>query len=130
MLALHVHRPHDGSEYILWLARLWSIAVLLIVIGFIIGEGILLDGLAEWIGFLLFPVGICLGMVLAWRYELLGSLITIFSLALFYALYFATGGDFPRGWAWLAFAFPGFLFFLHWEVNHHSRLHNHQFFRH
>jgi len=95
-----------------WTARVWSVVSVVLLLGFIIGEGIHLSGPKEWIGFALFPIGISVGMVLAWRHERLGGAITVGSLLAFYVLYFATTGAPPKGWAWLVFAAPGFLFLL------------------
>jgi hypothetical protein len=36
-------------------------------------------------------------------------------LDLFYLIHLATAGTFPRGWAFLVFAAPGFLFLVSWQ---------------
>ena len=96
-----------------WVARVWSIATIVLVLLFLFGEPFNPRG-AEWLGLLLFPLGVCAGMVVAWWSEGLGGAITVVSLAAFYGLHFATAGRFPGGWAFLAFAAPGFLFVLSW----------------
>jgi hypothetical protein len=95
-----------------WIARIWSIASVVTIVLFIIGEGIHPAQLTlrGWIEFVLFPFGICVGMILAWRREGLGGGITLGCLAAFYALHRATTGTFPQGWAWLVFAAPGIFF--------------------
>jgi hypothetical protein len=87
-----------------------------LVILFIVGEGFnpTLIKPAEWIGLLFFPVGISIGMILAWWQEGIGGSITVGSLVMFYIIHFATVGKFPNGWAWLVFTIPGFLFLLCW----------------
>jgi len=100
-----------------WTARIWSLASVGLVVAFIVGEGLSPSGPAEWLGFLFFPFGICAGMLLAWRREGLGGTITIASLAAFYVVRLATEGVFPEGWAWLAFAAPGYLFMLAWFLS-------------
>jgi glucose-6-phosphate-specific signal transduction histidine kinase len=99
-----------------WTARAWSIVTIILVLAFLIGEGFNPKQLtpAEWIGFIFFPIGICLGLVVAWRKEGWGAIIVIGSLLAFYITNFATVGTFPKGWAWEAFAAPGFLFALCW----------------
>jgi hypothetical protein len=62
----------------------------------------------EAVAFLLFPVGVIAGFVVAWRWELIGGLVTVGSLALFYLVQFATGGQ-SGGPYFLLFAIPGFL---------------------
>ncbi|MGA3288158.1 MAG: hypothetical protein ABSD46_12110 [Bacteroidota bacterium] len=97
-----------------WIARIWSIASIGLVLLFIVGEGNNPANLIDWLGFLFFPLGICFGMVFAWWREGVGGGITIGSLLVFYLIRFVTASSFPKGWAWLAFAFPGFLFLLCW----------------
>ena len=100
-------------------ARAWSVATILLVVGFIVGEGVHPSQMAphEKLGVFFFPLGICVGMVVAWRRELLGALITVGSLAAFYAISVAATGRFPHGWAWEAFAAPGFLFLASWFLS-------------
>lgn len=95
-----------------WLARGWSVLSIGLVLAFLVGEGFHPAQVRarEWLGLAFFPLGICVGMIVAWRRELVGGLITVGSLAVFYAIHFATAGVFPRGWAFLVFAAPGFLF--------------------
>ena len=66
----------------------------------------------ELLGLLFFPLGICVGMITGWWREGIGGSITVGSLLVFYVIHFATAGMLPKGWAWLAFAVPGFLFLL------------------
>ena len=64
---------------------------------------------AEAVGLLLFPVGVIVGFAVAWRRELVGGLVTISSLILFFLWLFARGGS-SRGTPYfLLFAAPGFL---------------------
>jgi hypothetical protein len=101
-----------------WTARVWSAASVALVLGFIVGEGFNPSGLNEWLGILFFPVGISVGMILAWWKAGLGGSITVGSLLAFYLVHLATAGTFPKGWAWVVFAAPGFLFLL---SSHFSR---------
>jgi len=106
------HRHHKLVSALRWTARVWSAASVALVLAFIVGEGRNPSRPSEWLGFLFFPFGICVGMILAWWKERLGGSITVGSLLAFYMVYRATAGAFPKGWAWLAFAAPGFLFLL------------------
>ncbi len=100
-----------------WTARLWSIAAIVLLAGFVVGEGVNPSEPHEALGLVFFPLGICVGMVLAWWREALGGWITVGSLAAFYVLHVATSGALPRGFAWLAFAAPGFLFLVAWGLS-------------
>jgi len=104
-----------------WTARLWSVASVVLVVAFIAGEGFHPSGLKDWLGVLFFPIGISVGMLLAWAKERLGGSITVGSLLTFYVVRFATTGTFPKGWAWLAFAAPGFLFLLASDLSSRRR---------
>jgi hypothetical protein len=103
---------HKWIYSVRWTARVWSIASLGLILLFIIGEGINPTMAREWVGLLFFPLGISIGMVVAWWREALGGIITAASLLIFYVFHFATTGRFPTGWAWLAFTAPGILFIL------------------
>lgn len=105
-----------AGQALRWVARIWSIATIVLVLLFLVGEPSNPRG-AEWLGLLLFPLGVCAGMVVAWWSEGLGGAITVGSLAAFYGIHFATTGRFPGGWAFLAFAAPGFLFLLSWLMS-------------
>ncbi len=112
-MAITARGPLGTVSIVRWIARIWSVATILLVLGFIVGEGVPpRSRLDQWLGFLFFPFGICAGMVVAWRREALGGAITVASLGVFYLVVVATVGVFPAGWAWLVFAAPGFLFLL------------------
>ena len=53
-------------------------------------------------------------MIVAWRREGIGGSITVASFLAFYLIHLLTAGKFPKGWGWLTFAAPGFLFLLCW----------------
>jgi hypothetical protein len=99
------------------LARVWAVASIVLILGFVIGEGFHPSAVkpAEWLGLFFFPLGICAGMIVAWWKESLGGCITVGSLIVFYLLHLITAGAFPKGIAWLLFAAPGFLFLLSWQ---------------
>jgi len=105
------------TQVVRWTARIWAVASIGLVLAFLVGEGFHPSQIQprEWLGLVFFPVGICAGMILAWWREGLGGAITVASLAIFYLIHFATAGTFPRGWAFLVFAAPGFLFLLVWQ---------------
>ncbi len=99
-----------SARVVRWTARIWSICSILLLLGFVVGEGINPRTWGEVLGLLFFPLGISAGMILAWRKEGLGGSITVASLVIFYIIHLATAGSLPKGAAWLVFAAPGFLF--------------------
>jgi hypothetical protein len=113
-------RQREVTRTIRWAARVWSIATIGLVLLLLAGEPFNPTP-AEWLGLLFFPVGICAGMIVAWWREGLGGSITVGSLVVFYMIHFATAGTLPRGWAWLVFAAPGFLFLLCWHRSRKAR---------
>jgi hypothetical protein len=68
----------------------------------------------ELLQFLFFPVGLAIGLLMAWRFEALGGGISIGSFVLFYLLNYAKAGSFPRGWTFFGFSIPGILFLFIW----------------
>ncbi|MGB7767253.1 MAG: hypothetical protein WBN22_00165 [Verrucomicrobiia bacterium] len=97
-----------------WSARILSILVVGILLVFACGEGLNLPHFTarELLLFVFFPLGFCVGMVVAWWREGLGGGITVGSLAAFYLADYLMSSSFPRGWAFVALAAPGFLFLL------------------
>lgn len=93
-----------------WVARAWSIATILLVAGFIVGEGVQVSPGLEALGFVFFPLGICLGLLLSWWKERAGGTVTLACLLIFYGVHFAAAGRFPAGAGWFVFAAPGLLF--------------------
>lgn len=74
----------------------------------------------EWLGLVFFPVGIIVGLVIAWWKEGLGVSITIGSLLAFYFVYGYLLQSHVAGWAFILFASPAFLFFFHWVLRQAS----------
>ena len=68
----------------------------------------------EWAGLLFFPIGVMIGMIVAWWKEGLGSAVTLLSLLAFYLVYGYLLRNHIGGWVFIVFASPGFLFLLHW----------------
>jgi hypothetical protein len=107
-------RAGRAMGWVWWIARVWSIASVALVVLFIVGERSLPASQVEWLDFLFFPAGVCAGLCLAWWREGLGGSVAVGSLVVFYLVHFLTSGTFPKGLAWLLFAAPGPLFLLCW----------------
>jgi hypothetical protein len=93
-----------------WIAHAWSLASAALLFAFAFGgrEHVRFTA-GEAASFLLFPGGVVAGFAIAWRSELVGGMITIGSLAMFYLLRLVTVGLPPPGPYFLLFAAPGFL---------------------
>lgn len=105
-----------GATYLLGmrrLARFLSLLSLGLLLFFVLGEGSWPIQLtpSELAMFILFPVGVALGLAIGWRRELLGGIVAVSSLAMFYFVHFVVDGRFPGGPWFLIFTLPGFLFF-------------------
>lgn len=96
-----------------WLARLCSVVSVGLLLVFVVGEGFnpARVALREWLLLWFFPLGVAVGLIVAWWREGLGGGVSVGSLLAFYALHgLLEGGVFPRGWAFILFAAPGGLF--------------------
>ena len=78
----------------------------------------------EWAGLLFFPIGVIIGMIIAWWKEGLGSAVTLLSLLAFYLVYGYLLRNHIGGWVFIAFASPGFLFLLHWLLRDTGKKHD------
>lgn len=98
------------------LARVGSIASITLLVWLFMGEALHPAEISprEWPGLLFFPVGVMVGMFIAWWKEGLGSALTLGSLLAFYLVYGYLMRNHIGGWAFIVFASPGFLFLLHW----------------
>jgi hypothetical protein len=103
-----------------WIARIGSVVSLTLLVALFIGEALHPSQVArsEWVGLLFFPIGVTVGMIIAWWKEGLGASITVVSLIAFYFLYGYLLRNHVGGWAFVTFASPGFLFLLHWLLQH------------
>lgn len=95
-------------------ARTASLGTLAIVLAFLFGEGRgwLRLTRPEAMLFAFFPVGVLLGLALAWRREILGGGLALASLAGFYVSHRLQSSRFPAGFTFLLLASPGLLFLL------------------
>jgi hypothetical protein len=60
----------------------------------------------EWMLLAFFPIGVAIGMMVAWHREILGGAIAASSLAAFHALILLDGSRPAAGWWFLVFASP------------------------
>lgn len=100
-----------------WSARVLSLVSTMVIVLFLVGERFEISRIAarEWVGLLLFPLGVIVGFAVAWWKEAIGAAITIACLLGFYLVYgLVLNGRINQGWAFLIFASPGFLFLLSW----------------
>ena len=98
-----------------WTARITGVISTLILSLFVLGEPFPVAKITavEWLGLLLFPVGVVIGFAVAWWREALGGLITLGSLLAFYMLFvFVMNENLAKGGWFLVFAFPGLLFLI------------------
>lgn len=101
------------------LARVGSIASVTLLALMFIGEPFRPAEITsnEWAGLIFFPMGVVIGMVLAWWKEGVGSVLTIGSLVGFYLVWGYLLRNHIGGWWFVVFASPGFLFLLHWLLS-------------
>jgi len=103
------------QESVRWTARVLSVFSTVVLMLFLFGERFPVEKITapQWLGFLLFPVGVVIGFALAWWREGLGGSITVGSLLAFYVVFTTLMHEPLRDGGWfLVFALPGFLFLL------------------
>jgi hypothetical protein len=107
------------------LARISSIASITFLILLFLGEALHPSEISprEWAGLLFFPIGVMVGLMVAWWKEGLGSAVTLGSLLAFYLVYGYLLRNHIGGWAFIAFASPGLLFLVHWLLQNTGRKH-------
>ena len=98
-----------------WIARGLSLVSIALLVLFVVGELPTPGRVAarELVGLAFFPLGVVVGMIVAWRREGLGAAIGLSSLACFYGVYgLALRGSAALGWWFVIFSSPLGLFAL------------------
>lgn len=99
-----------------WIARIsagvMAALILLIFVGEAIADGFepILNLTVREIGMMMAFFAVWLGLLLGWKWELYGGLLTICGVAAFYLLDYLFSGTLPRGPFFLIFAAPSLLF--------------------
>ena len=105
-----------------FLARIGSVMSITLLVLLFQAEALHPSDIApkDWFGLVFFPIGIIIGLAIAWWKEGLGISITLGSLLAFYFVYGYLLEYHVGGWAFVIFASPVFLFFFHWVLRHIS----------
>jgi hypothetical protein len=107
-----------------WVARVWSILGILAVLAFAVGEAAAGNGPRptpqEWVGLALWPIGVGVGLVVAWFREELGGIFALGCLIAFYVWNLLHSGHLPRGPFFFLMAAPGLLFLIAGFLSHRS----------
>ena len=99
-----------------WIARIsagvMAALILLIFVGEAIADGFepILNLTVREIGMMMAFIAVWLGLLLGWKWELYGGLLTICGVGVFYLLDYLFSGTLPRGPFFLIFAAPSLLF--------------------
>lgn len=92
-----------------WAARTFGLISTLMLLFFLFGgQEHLHFTVDEATAFVLFPAGVIAGFAIAWRNDMIGGLVSVTSLALFY-LYMQRNGARPLGPYFLLFTIPAYL---------------------
>ena len=108
---------YRAPTFVRWVARIWSIPAICFI-AVILGGEILSPtapppvSVRDVIGLSLFPFGVFLGILLAWRWEMLGGIISVVSFFGFYAVLWLFDRRLPRGPFFALASVPGLLFFV------------------
>ena len=105
-------------KIIRWIARIWAALMAALILFIFIGDAAA-DGIGpifnlttrEMVMMAAF-LAVFVGLILAWKWELLGGWMIVGGMGVFYVLDFAFSGTFPRGVTFLLIALPGILFLI------------------
>ncbi|MFZ0800478.1 MAG: hypothetical protein WCA13_08475 [Terriglobales bacterium] len=107
-----------------WIARVWSILSILFVFVFAVGNMARPIGPRptpqEWVGLALWPIGVGVGLVVAWYREELGGILALGCLIAFYVWNLLRFGHLPQGPFFFLMAAPGLLFLLAGFLSHRN----------
>ena len=106
------NRRRAAAIALRWSARASSLASVGLLSMFLLGDEAKLGTVtpAEALMLCCFPVGLAVGLLLAWFREGLGGAVAVASVAAFYAVHLAVSGRLPGGPWFLIFSLPAPLF--------------------
>ena len=117
---MHASKPTALARFARWTARSFATGALVLVGLMMLREGRFQPSALtpEEGRMMLCFLGACLSLGVGWRWEAVGGTGALLSLALFYGVAWAHGGNLPRGpWFILLFGVPGALFVLSWLLH-------------
>lgn len=91
-----------------WTARIGSLLVIGFLLAFLFGEGLPPITILH----LCFPLGVMMGLIVAWFLEGIGAAITIVSITAFYLFHYRLSGALPSGPFFLIAAAPSIFFLI------------------
>ena len=111
---MNKRKTFNQTPILRWMGRGTSIAVMLIISAFLFGGGESLAPLKmhEILGLSLFPGGVILGFLIAWRFEIPGGCISVLSLIAFYFWHYSSAGHINVGPYFILFTSPAIFFLL------------------
>lgn len=103
-----------GAGCVTWSARAASIVVIALLLLFASGEDFSKASVREWVGLSFFPLGVAVGLAMAWWREALGVVVAASSLSAFYLIDgLLLSGRVVGPW-FVIFTSPAALFFASW----------------
>lgn len=100
-----------------WIARIIGLALAVLVLLFAIGEGFDPRQLTLTTGFMSVAFFVAIvGMLVLWRWELIGGLMVVIGMAVFYTINFTASGRLPGGWVFPLCFLPGILAMVCWSL--------------
>jgi hypothetical protein len=108
-----------------WVARILGGVGVALMMLFVIAhlfspEGYGSPAFGEAVGLFFFPFGVCLGLIIAWKWEGLGGLVAVGSIIGFHLTMLAVGGSLDINAFIDGFAVPGLLFLIAWFLSRAS----------
>ncbi len=111
-----------GRRVFLWVARgLSALVILLFVLVLVAGLVDRSEPLPtgrEWLELSLFPIGMCVGYALGWRWQLLGGVVSLGCIASFLMMMALRGNSVFGVPAFYFLAIPGVLLLLYGVLSH------------
>jgi hypothetical protein len=100
-----------------WTARILGTTLVGLVVLFAVGAGVRLQDFDVVTGSMMVGFLVALaGMLVLWRWELVGGMMVVVGMGGFYAIEYVSSGDLPGGWVLPVCFLPGVLALASWAV--------------
>jgi hypothetical protein len=124
-------KPERKLKIIRWVARIWTIPVVILALVAVLTPDQNASGdPAHWLSsFFLVMYGIAaMGLVIGWRWELAGGLITIVTLVMRDTFYIIMGGTWVENilFVWVPLIPPAVMFLIAWRMEKTSKIYRNE----
>lgn len=114
LLVILLFLIHIMGKYLSGLAKVNSLISIIILLLFFTNGNVRFYALQDdtFLLMIFFPIGLIIGLIISWMKPIMGAIVGLTSVLLFYIVHYFKVQYFPEGFSFLIFSVPCFLFLI------------------